>query len=265
MPCESHCPAVIVRGRTSLPGPSSGRGGGEVTTFHVYCDESCHGERDGHSAMVLGAVRCTAEHRRAAAEALRDLKVRHGLKPSFELKWTKISPAKIGYYKDVIDLFFEDEELAFRAVVIPDKGLLRHEEHAQTHDDFYFKMYFQLVRHWLDQAHDFRVFLDIKDTRSLEKTRKLHEVLANSQYDFDRKIVRSIELVRSEQVELVQLADLLVGCVSSANRAPRAGSAKAEVVEHLRHRSGLLLTKTTLVREAKVNVFVWRAREAPKG
>lgn len=80
-------------------------------------------------------------------------------------------------------------------------------------------MYFQLVRHWLDRAHDYRIVLDIKDTRSWEKTKKLQEVLANSQYDFDRTIVRSIELVRSEQVELVQLADLLTGCISYANRA----------------------------------------------
>jgi hypothetical protein len=231
-----------------------------MTTFHIYCDESCHLEHDGHTAMVLGAIRCPAERRREVAVALRDLKARHGLKPTLELKWTKVSPAKVDYYKAVIDLFMDTSDLAFRAVVVPDKTLLRHDAHGQTHDDFYYKMYFQLVRHWLDRAHDYRIVLDIKDTRSWEKTKKLQEVLANSQYDFDRTIVRSIELVRSEQVELVQLTDLLTGCISYANRGLSTSPAKAALVEHFRHRSALRLTQTTLISEPKVNIFVWRAR-----
>lgn len=231
-----------------------------MTTFHIYCDESCHLEHDGHPAMVLGAIRCPAERRREVAVALRDLKIRHGLKPTLELKWTKVSPAKLDYYKAVIDFFMETEVLAFRTVVVPDKALLRHEDHGQTHDDFYYKMYFQLVRHWLDRAHDYRIVLDIKDTRSWQKTKKLQEVLANSQYDFDRTIVRSIELVRSEQVELVQLADLLTGCISYANRGLSTSPAKVALVEHLRHRSALRLTQTTLFSEPKVNIFVWQAR-----
>lgn len=231
-----------------------------MTTFHIYCDESCHLEHDGHNAMVLGAIRCPAERRREIAVALRDLKIRYGLKPTLELKWTKVSPAKLDYYKAVIDFFMETGDLAFRAVVVPDKRLLRHEDHGQTHDDFYYKMYFQLVRHWLDRAHDYRIVLDIKDTRSWEKTKKLQEVLANSQYDFDRTIVRSIELVRSEQVELVQLADLLTGCISYANRGLATSEAKSGLVEYLRHRSALRLTHTTLFSEPKVNIFVWQAR-----
>lgn len=233
-----------------------------MTTFHIYCDESCHIEHDGHDVMVLGAVRCPAERRREISVELRDLKIRYGLKPSLELKWTKISPAQVAYYKAVVDYFVDNVDLAFRAVVVPDKSKLRHDEFGQTHDDFYFKTYFQVIRHWLDQAHSFRIFLDIKDTRSWERTQKLHEVLAKSRYDFDRNIVQSIELVRSEQVELVQLADLLVGCVSYANRGLTTSAAKLAVVDHLRHRTGLQLTKTTLIREPKVNIFVWQAREA---
>jgi hypothetical protein len=45
-----------------------------MTTFHIYCDESCHFLNDGHKVMVLGAIRCPAEERRTyslAAEAAR--------------------------------------------------------------------------------------------------------------------------------------------------------------------------------------------------
>ncbi len=232
-----------------------------MTTFHIYCDESCHLEHDRQKVMVLGAVRCPSEERHTAAQALRDIKVRHGFKGTFELKWTKVSASKIAYYKDVLDYFFDSEVLAFRTVVVPDKAKLNHAYFGQTHDDFYYKLHFQLIRHWLDDAHQFRVFLDIKDTRSWAKTQKLAEVLANSRYDFDRHTVTSIELVRSDQVELVQLADFLTGIVSYANRGLTTNAGKVALVEHARHRSGRDLVRSTLVSEPKMNVFIWQPRE----
>ena len=34
------------------------------------------------------------------------------------------------------------------------------------------------------------IFLDIKDTRSADKTKKLHEVLSNTMYDFNKNIIK---------------------------------------------------------------------------
>lgn len=38
-----------------------------------------------------------------------------------EMKWTKISPAKVDLYKDLVNYFFDDDDLHFRGVIIPDK------------------------------------------------------------------------------------------------------------------------------------------------
>jgi hypothetical protein len=91
-----------------------------MATFHIDCDESCHLEHDHATAMVLGAIRCPADKRRAVSGALRDIKVRHGLDPAFELKWTKISPAKVAFYKDAFDYFMDSPGLAFRAALHPE-------------------------------------------------------------------------------------------------------------------------------------------------
>jgi hypothetical protein len=232
-----------------------------MTTFHIYCDESCHGENDGHGAMVVGSLLCPRDRAREVAVALRGLKAKHGLSPTFELKWTKVSKGKAAYYCDVIDYFLKEDDLRFRALVVPDKAKLRHNDFGQTHDDFYYKVYFQLVKHWLERSHAYRIFLDIKDTRSAQKTEKLRDVLAHSQYDFDQKIVQRIDLVRSEQVEALQLADLLIGAVSYANRGLSGNAGKLAVIRRLRERTGLVLTKTTLLAERKVNIFCWRAQE----
>ena len=88
-------------------------------TINVYCDESCHQEHDRHGAMVIGAVWCPLDQCRNIGRHLRGLKALHGLSPAFEVKWTKVSPAKAGLYLEVLDYFFENEDLHFRALIAP--------------------------------------------------------------------------------------------------------------------------------------------------
>ena len=90
--------------------------------FNIYCDESCHLEKDRQPAMVLGAVWCPLDKTREIAQRLREIKVAHGLAADFEIKWTKVSPAKLRFYLDVMDYFFDDDDLHFRALIVPDKS-----------------------------------------------------------------------------------------------------------------------------------------------
>lgn len=226
--------------------------------INIYCDESGHLERDQVPVMVLGALWCEKEKAHEIAKRLREIKVQHELPPGFEAKWTKISPARKDFYLALLDYFFDDDDIHFRAVVI-DKTQLDHPRFGQDHDTWYYKMYFELLRFLIDPQAEHYIYLDIKDTRGGAKIAKLQEVLGNDAYDFDRQIIKPIQQVRSNQVEQVQLVDLLVGAISYANRGLAGNSAKAAFVERLRERSGHVLTKSTLLREQKVNIFVWKA------
>lgn len=94
--------------------------------YNVYCDETCHLEHDGINDMVIGAVWCPQNKLREINQRIKEIKARNGISPSTELKWTKVSPAKVQAYKDVIDYFFDDDDLHFRAIIIPDKSKLNH-------------------------------------------------------------------------------------------------------------------------------------------
>src|SRR5579864_5169764 len=98
------------------------RGGLMAELFNIYCDESCHLERDTYSVMVLGAVWCKAEQVREIGCRIRELKGKHDIGNSFEIKWTKVSPAKKDFYLDLVDYFFDDDDLHFRGLLIPDKA-----------------------------------------------------------------------------------------------------------------------------------------------
>jgi len=227
--------------------------------FNIYCDESCHILHDHQQIMVLGAVWCPAARASDIARRIRDIKVRHGMAATFEIKWTKVSPAALHFYLDVVDFFLDETDLHFRALVAPDKSRLRHADFNQTHDDWYYKMYFDMLKIIFDPDAHYRIFLDIKDTWGGKKVTKLHEVLCNSLYDFSREIVQSMQVIRSEETELIQLADLLIGAVAYVNRGLTTSEAKLALVARMRERSGYHLTRTTLFREDKVNIFIWNA------
>ncbi len=229
-------------------------------TINIYCDESCHLPHDRQKAMVLGALWSfktkAADHHREIAE----LKRKHGLSRYFEIKWTKVSPSKLPFYIELLDYFFDTPSLGFRAWVVPDKSTLEHEAHNQTHDDWYYKMYFYLLRNLIWPKWKYEIYLDIKDTRSRVKLHNLEEVLRNAHYDFSREIIKKIQHVHSHDIGLMQMADVLIGAMAYHFRKLSGSPAKQAIVEHIKKRSGHTLEMNTLPSERKFNLCIWRPK-----
>lgn len=233
--------------------------------YNVYCDETCHLEHDGINVMVLGAVWCPQSKLMGINERIRQIKARNRVSETMEIKWTKVSPAKIDLYKDLLNYFFDDDDIYFRALIIPDKSKLDHAQFHQTHDDWYYKMYFDMLKVILSPNDQYEVYVDIKDSNSYRKAQKLREVCSNSMYDFSQRVIRRIQPVRSEEIQIMQLVDLLIGAIGYENRVFEQGfqksPAKVGIINLLKKRSGYTLSKTTLLRESKFNLFVWDARD----
>ncbi|MBX9636045.1 MAG: DUF3800 domain-containing protein [Nitrosomonas sp.] len=224
--------------------------------FNIYCDESCHLENDHYRFMVLGGLWCPVQKSREIAVRIREIKLKHQLPSHRELKWSKVSDAKLDLYLDLIDYFFDDDDLSFRALVA-DKSILDHGAFNQSHDAWYYKMYFDMLKVIFDPECHYRIYLDIKDTQGGEKVRQLHQVLCNSQYDFSQKIVERVQIVESHHVEQLQLADLLIGAISYLHNQPGSSEAKKTVIERIKQRSHYSLRQRTLYKEKKLNLFIW--------
>lgn len=229
--------------------------------FSVYCDESCHLEKDGSPVMVIGAVWCPTDRVPSIHLRLKEIRDRHS-GGAIELKWSKVSPSKLQLYLDVLDYFFDDDDLSFRAVVANKAGL-RHEEFDQSHDDWYYKMHFLALRTIVSPDAKFRIFLDYKDTHMGQKAAKLRQVICNANYDFSRSILETIQPARSVEVGLLQLCDLLTGAVCYSNRGLDGSQAKLGVIDRFRKRSGLSLVRSSLPSAKKVNVFRWEPQGRP--
>lgn len=229
--------------------------------INVYCDETCHLQDRGDHVMVLGAVYCEAIKAKESAERIRSIKKKHGLPRLFETKWTKVSPSKIEYYTDLVDYFFNESPLKFRAILIPDKDLLDHDRYDQSHDEWYYKMYYNMLKWLVRTSNRYHFYIDIKDTKGADRVKKLHEVLANKFLDFNHECLEKVQQIRSEESELMQLADLMIGAIGYANRFETGDSAKSAIAEKIRlFLPRQSLKESTAYTDTRFNLFKWDAR-----
>lgn len=226
-------------------------------SYSIYCDETCHLEHDGQKVMALGGIWCNNVTKREAYIRIREIKKKNNLPSYSEMKWTKISKKNVGAYLELIDYFFDNLNLNFRCLVVPDKQKIDHEKYEQTHNEWYYKMYFEMLKTVITRNSTYDIYLDIKDTIGGIKVQHLKEILANNAYDFDRKIIKKIQLVRSHEIELLQLTDIMIGAVMAENRGQTKSEAKLAVINKIKDRAEISLTKKTLSGEKKMNIFIW--------
>lgn len=229
--------------------------------FNIYCDESCHLEKDGKKSMVIGAVWCPTNLSYKIFKRIREIKIKHNLNKEFEIKWNKVSPAKIEFYMDILDFFFDDDDLNFRALIVPDKSIIQNNLFNQTQDEFYYKMFFYMLKIIFDPHSSYNIYMDIKDTNSQKKIIKLKKVLRSSQYDFSSKIIKKVQQIRSHEVELMQLTDLLIGAISYFSNGLTSSKVKVDMINRIKERSGYSLKKSTLFKESKFNLFRWNPKQ----
>lgn len=124
-------------------------------------------------------------------------------------------------------------------------------------------MYFLMLRHILNEPnHRYNIYLDIKDTNGGPKMRKLLEYLANEVKDSNRQRIKCVQQIRSHESELLQIADILVGSLTYANRGLSSSTAKTDILDRLYERLGeQALTRTSDFSATKFNILLWQAQQ----
>jgi len=155
-----------------------------------------------------------------------------------------------------------DHRCIFGAWWVLNKQALNHAAFNQgDHDIFYYKMQFSLLNKVLSPDAQYAIYLDIKDTRSRLKLKKLREVLCNNVYDFTSDMIGHIQNIHSHEAELMQVADYLTGAIAYRHRNLQGNPAKVAVLEHLERKWGGSLSLSTPLREQKLNIFLFSPRQ----
>jgi hypothetical protein len=228
--------------------------------YNIYCDESCHLEHDKQPIMVVGGMWCPKEDVKKISEQIREIKNRQ--KACGEIKWVRVSKSRQDLFLEFVEYFFKTPSLNFRCLVVDEKSKLNHGYFNQgSHDSFYYKMYFYMLRNILKPEQRYNVYLDIKDTRSAQKLANLKDILCNNVYDFTQQMIGNIQNIHSHESEILQLADLFIGAISYYNRNLSANVTKRNVVQSIMNHAGQNLSRTSPPWVDKFNLFIFTPSE----
>lgn len=215
--------------------------------YNVYCDESCHLQNDGNDIMVIGGVWLPKATRKSICKDIKRIKIQNGLPEHYELKWSKVSSAKRGAYIDLINKFFDDSNLNFRGIVVRGKKNLDFSRFSGGYNDWYYKIYYYVLREINNGCLPLNVYMDIKQTNSAENMGKLKKYL---DYHFFNNRIHNFQVIRSDEVEIMQITDVLIGALSYVNRELTTSETKLDLIELIKERSGSnLIDKTNRYRK----------------
>ncbi len=222
----------------------------------LYIDESCHLEHDKMPVMCIGYTKIDTAIYAAIKDHIKKIKLHY--KSPTEIKWNSISSSRLPLYRALVDFFFENP-IDFRCILVKYKDRLNHEAYNQgSHDNYYYKLVYYLLQSATNPPVDqYKVFLDIKDSRGKERLSKIEEVL-NNKYLGNSPFIY-FQHIRSDENVLLQLTDLFIGAITFKNRGKHleenTNPAKIELIAYIESKSGYLLDEGTEPWETKFNIF----------
>ncbi len=200
--------------------------------YNVYCDESCYMlDKDG-DYMVIGAIYCPKNKVKEITKYILDLKEKHKIKKFCELKWTKVSKSKEAFYEELIKYFFIEDDLKFRAIVC-DKKILDHDTFHQTHDQWYHKMYYDMLKYIFNKPDSYNIYADIKDSYSYQNFQSVLYYLRLKIVDDNEKTILKMQPIRSYESTILQLTDVMIGAITYYYRNLNTNQSKLKIISKI--------------------------------
>lgn len=228
--------------------------------YNVYCDESCHLVSNDSKYMLIGAVFCPKNKVKKVNEYIEHLKENYNISNKIELKWNKIDKKTEKLYLDIINYFFNNDDLKFRVIVI-DKTKLDHEKYNQTENEFYHKAYYEMLKYIIIPGNSYNIYPDIKDTNSYYYHQVMLDYLRIKMQDTNKRTIRKVQPIRSYEAPILQINDILIGALSYHYRNLSKNSVKLNIISEIRKLYQNDLNETSYCSNTKFNIFIWRSRD----
>lgn len=220
--------------------------------YEIYCDESCWEalfDKDAHQYAVIGGIWIPAECRQQIKADIKSLKESYGLMG--EMKWNKVCPSTISMYEDVINMFFNNDNIRFRAICIKTDEINNEKYNNGNGELGFYKFYFQLLHHWITWDNSYSIFLDYKINGNQHRVKELGRILKKT----SSSDILNIQALPSNESLLIQLADVLTGATAYAyNSNDINKSSKQRIKELIEQRLNHRIQGTG-VNETKFNIF----------
>ena len=226
--------------------------------INIYCDESCHLLNENCKIMVVSCLRIPKSKVKKISDDIINMKKKHKIWKYAEIKWTNVSHSKEAFYMELLEYFFNNDDLKFRACII-DKNKLNHPAYKQDHNIFYYKIIYHLVDYVLEYNQSYNIYADKKDNsfkakKQLSITKKFLQTHCNKPI--------KLQNITSYKSQIMQLNDFLQGVVCYYNRRlyleHNANQTKLNLIKQIQAKS-IKLDITNY--NDKFNLFFWESRQ----
>jgi hypothetical protein len=235
----------------------------------VYIDES--GQTDNRY-LVLGGITIPTDAVQAANEAI--WARRQPELPEGEMKWGKVSKAKLPAYQRVLDGFFDDPQISkaqYHSIVV-DTPKLNHDVFNSGSADVGFnKELYQLARKCarLYPTANFHIYPDFRPTKQHpDELRVLLNLGHRKLVDSRENPFKRCQFRNSKETPLLWLADLFSGALgyllNGRDKAKDASTHKVELARYILSRAKVRNPFIDTPRASRFTIWHRQYRDAPK-
>ncbi|MCC8368239.1 DUF3800 domain-containing protein [Xenorhabdus sp. PB61.4] len=229
--------------------------------WHVACDES---GIDGQRFYGFGSLWMKYQRRGDFSRIIRELRDKHRYYE--EIKWKKANSKKYAdFYKELVDVFFQNPWLAFHCIVI-EKSMVNKAFHDGDYDLAMRKHFTKLISTKIGNviaAHPerdcfFRIEVDPIASRYKKADEAFHVIANNTLLkQFGRKnIISSVVTKDSKVSENIQISDFFLGAIMSSYQKKISSDTKIQLVEKIAgHLGWKTLCHDTWPKERKFNIW----------
>ena len=205
----------------------------------IYCDESRqdlffneNSITDNNKYIFIGGVMINKDNRDKIKKEINGLKEKYNLNKKTELKWNRVTTKYINLYKEI------------RTISIDSSKLNLKKYHNANPELGFYKFYYQLLNHWLNDKDKFMIYTDIKTYSDPNVLNNLKRCLNNKEH---LNSVEKIYAIESHESVFLQLEDILMGATAYKKNYGYNGksNAKVELVKYLEEKLGHPLLPTT--------------------
>jgi len=221
--------------------------------YVVYCDESRHEGAGHHTYMSIGGLWVPRSEKLELTRKFRSLC--RSLDLHSEIKWNKVSAARLEAYRRLVDFFFEHESLFFRVVVVNRTKIDVERYHGGDWELGFYKFYYEMLEKWIIPGNRYLILLDFQENKDIKRYSDLRTILERA-IKAKAEII-DLTVVDSEQTPLSQLCDLLTGSVSASWCGLAEGTPKAKLAAYIAAKCGCssLMTQSYSPAICKFNIF----------
>lgn len=220
--------------------------------IEVYCDESSPEvlwDKTANKYLVLGSVWILSDYREELKTSINKIKETHNYRN--EIKWNKVSPSSLDFYKALVGYYFCTDKIRFRAIIVEADKVDMVKFHNDDSELSFYKFYYQLLHHWIFDFNEYVIFLDHKVHKDLSRVHKLKDVLNKANLFAN---IENVQALPSKELLGIQLADFLMGALNGKMNAKITSEAKQEIIREIEKYLGHEIMPTPKV-DKKFNVF----------